>query len=78
MNKETKTDFVFKKDNYILLLISIACIVVGFIIMSGGGSDDPNIFNEEIFSTTRITVAPIMVLIGLGIGCYSIMKKPKE
>jgi hypothetical protein len=76
-NKPT-SNFVFKKDNYMWLLISIAFIVVGFLLMSGGGSDDPNVFSESIFSDRRITIAPIMVLIGFGIAFYSIMKKPKE
>ncbi len=76
MSKPT-TEFLFKKDNYILLLTSIAFIVVGFILMSGGGSDDPTKYSEAIFSSTRITVAPIVVLIGFTIGFYAIMKKPK-
>lgn len=79
MSKDNnKTDFVFKRDNYMWLLASIACIVVGFIVMSGGGSDDPTKFSEEIFSARRITVAPIIVLLGLVLGFYAIMKKPKE
>ena len=77
MSKQTN-DFVFKKDNYIWLIVSIALIVLGFILMSGGGSSDPAKFSEEIFSTTRITVAPIIVLTGFTIGFFAIMKKPKE
>ena len=74
----SKTDFVFKKDNYSWLFVSIACIIVGFILMSGGGSDDPTKFNPEIFSSIRIIVAPIVVLLGFTIAFYAIMKKPKN
>jgi len=52
--------------------------VVGFILMAGGGSEDPNVFNEEIFSTRRITIAPIVVLIGFVIEIFAIMRKPKD
>ena len=73
-----KTDFAFGKENYILLLVGLAFIVVGFILMAGGGSEDPNVFNEEIFSTRRITIAPIVVLIGFVIEIFAIMRKPKD
>jgi hypothetical protein len=73
-----KTDFAFGKENYILLLVGLAFIVVGFILMAGGGSDDPNVFNKEIFSTQRITVAPIVVLTGFVIEIFAIMRKPKD
>lgn len=79
MSNDSKTpDFIFKKDNYIWLIASIAFIVFGFILMSGGGSEDPNKFSEAIFSDRRITIAPALVLIGFGIGFYAILKKPKE
>lgn len=73
-----KTDFAFGKENYILLLVGLGFIVVGFILMAGGGSEDPNVFNEEIFSTRRITVAPIVVLTGFIIEIFAIMRKPKD
>jgi len=73
-----KTDFAFGKENYILLLVGLAFIVVGFILMAGGGSEDPNVFNEEIFSTRRITIAPIVVLTGFIIEIFAIMRKPKD
>ena len=75
-NKEQ--GFLFEKVNYKILLIGIAVIAVGFILMSGGGSDDPNVFNKEIFSFRRIRLAPTMVLIGFGITVYSILKNPKK
>ena len=68
----------FDKSNYRLLIIGIAIVVIGFILMSGGGSGDPNVFNaEEIFSFRRITLAPITCLIGYIFVIYAIMKKPK-
>lgn len=69
--------FAFGKQNYKFMLIGIAVVVLGFILMMGGGSDDPMVFNEEIFSTRRITVAPIVVLIGYGIIFYAILKRDK-
>ena len=77
-NNEQKPDFLFDKVNYKTLLIGIAVIAVGFILMSGGGSDDPKVFNEDIFSFRRIRLAPSVVLIGFGITIYSIFKKSKS
>ena len=76
-NNEQKPDFLFENVNYKILLIGIAVIAVGFILMSGGGSDDPIVFNEDVFSFRRIRLAPTMVLIGFGITIYSIFKKSK-
>ena len=76
-NETQKQEFLFEKVNYKILLIGIAVIALGFILMSGGGSDDPNVFNEEIFNFRRIRLAPTMVLIGFGITIYSILKKSK-
>ena len=68
----------FGRDNYLWVLIGIAFLLVGFILMIGGGSDTPDVFNEAIFSFRRLTLAPILVLIGFGIEIYAIMKKPKD
>ncbi len=70
--------FLFEKANYKILFIGIAVIAVGFILMSGGGSDNPNVFNEDIFSFRRIRLAPTVVLIGFGITIYSILKNAKK
>jgi len=81
MNKkkeENKSKFLFGKKNYILMLIGIAFISLGFILMAGGGSDDPLIFNEEIYNFRRIRLAPTLVLIGLGIEIYAIMAKSSK
>ncbi|MGC6479353.1 MAG: DUF3098 domain-containing protein [Flavobacteriaceae bacterium] len=65
--------FLFEKRNYTILGIGIACIALGFILMSGGGSDNPQVFNPEIFNFRRIRLAPTVVLIGFGICAYSII-----
>lgn len=74
-NNEQKPDFLFEKVNYKILLIGIGVIALGFILMSGGGSDDPTVFSEDVFSFRRIRLAPTVVLIGFGITIYSIFKK---
>ncbi len=75
-NKE-KLSFALGRENYILLAIGFAIIVVGFLLMLGGKSDDPNVFSEKIFSFRRITLAPIVVLAGFVFEIWAIMKKPK-
>lgn len=69
-------DMAFTATNYKLLLIGLGIVVVGFVLMSGGGNGDPNAFDaEEIFSKRRITVAPIVCLIGYMFVVYAILKK---
>ncbi|CAM2926084.1 Protein of unknown function [Flavobacterium succinicans] len=77
-NNEIKKEFLFEKTNYITLLIGIAVITLGFILMSGGGSEDPTVFNEAIFDFRRIRLAPTTVLVGFGITIYAILKKSKK
>lgn len=77
-NENNKPEFLFEKTNYKVLLIGLAVIAVGFILMSGGGSEDPNVFNADVFSFRRIRVAPTVVLLGFGITIYSIFKKEKK
>jgi hypothetical protein len=74
-NNEQKPDFLFEKVNYKFLLIGIGVIALGFILMSGGGSDNPKVFSEDVFSFRRIRLAPTVVLIGFGITIFSIFKK---
>ncbi len=78
MSKQQKPDFIFGKANYKIMLIGLAVIAVGFILMSGGGSDDPNFFNPEIYNFRRIRLAPTLVLIGFGIQVYAILFGRKE
>ena len=73
-----KPNFIFGKRNYKFMFIGLACIAVGFILMSGGGSDDPNVFNPEIYNFRRIRLAPLLVLIGLGIQIYAILLDPNK
>ena len=72
-----KKKLLFGKRNYKFMLIGILFIAVGFILMSGGGSDDPNIFNEEIYSFRRIRLAPMLVILGFLIEVYAILTKPE-
>lgn len=73
-----KTDFIFGKKNYKFMLIGLACIALGFILMSGGGSEDPNVFDDSIFNWRRIRLAPALVLLGFGIEVYAILLNPNK
>lgn len=75
--EESKVEMPFDKKNYIFLLIGVGLIALGFLLMVGGKSTDPNVFNEEIFSFRRITLAPILILAGFVVEIYAIMHKPK-
>ncbi|WP_296316282.1 DUF3098 domain-containing protein [Winogradskyella sp. UBA3174] len=74
----TEAEFIFGKKNYKWLFIGLAFIVIGFILMSGGGSDDPNVFDESIFHWRRIRLAPTLVLIGFGMQVYAILLNPNK
>jgi hypothetical protein len=78
-NDSKKPEFLFDKVNYKFLLIGLVVIALGFILMSGGGNEDPNIFNEEaLFSFRRIRLAPTVVITGFGVVIYAIFKKEKK
>jgi hypothetical protein len=77
-NEQEKQEFLFDNINYKILLIGVAVITLGFILMSGGGSNDPKVFSDAIFDFRRIRLAPTTVLIGFGITIYSILKSPKK
>jgi len=70
--------FIFGKRNYKFMFIGLIVIAVGFILMSGGGSDDPTVFSPEIFSFRRISLAPTLVLIGFGIQIYAVLLNPNK
>jgi hypothetical protein len=74
----SKSNFIFGKRNYKFMFIGLAFIAIGFILMSGGGSDDPNVFNPEIFNWRRIRLAPTLVLIGFAIQVYAILIDPEK
>jgi hypothetical protein len=74
----TESRPVFAKDNFKIMIAGIAVIVLGFLLMLGGSSGDPNNFKpEEVYSFRRITLAPIVIVLGLLIEVYAIMRKPK-
>ena len=73
-----KPGFALGKENYRLLAIGFVIIVIGFLLMIGGGSDDPYVFSHDIFSFRRITLAPLILLFGFLFENYAIMKKPKD
>ena len=78
---KSKKEFIFSSVNYKLMLIGFVVIALGFILMVGGGSDDPNVFNSEMFNFRRIRLAPALVLIGFGIEIAAILRsfnKPKK
>ncbi|MDG1870604.1 MAG: DUF3098 domain-containing protein [Flavobacterium sp.] len=77
-NEKNKQQFLFEQINYKILLIGIGVIILGFILMSGVGSENPNVFNDDIFNFRRIRLAPTTVLIGFGITIYAILKNPKK
>jgi len=78
MKKNNNPEFLFGKRNYKIMLIGLAVIALGFILMAGGGSDNPNVFNPAIYSWRRIRLAPTLVLVGFGIEIYAILANPKK
>ena len=74
--QKVEGEFLFGKKNYTIMIIGAAVILIGFALMMGGGSDDPNVFNESIYNFRRIRLAPTIVLVGLAIEIYAIMANP--
>jgi len=77
-DNKPEIDFAFGRINYIFMIVGVVFIALGFILMSGGRSSDPAVFNPEIFSARRITIAPIMVILGFVIEVYAIVKKAED
>jgi hypothetical protein len=76
---EKNNTSLFSKDNYVWMLIGIVVMLIGFLLMAGGKSQDPTVFdNNQIYSFQRITLAPILIMAGLMIEIYAIMKKSKS
>ena len=76
--KNKKPAFLFGKRNYTWMLIGLAFVALGFVLMAGGKSDDPEVFNEAIYSFRRIRLAPTLVLIGFAIEVYAILRSPDK
>ena len=75
--EEVKEDFAFGKENYKWLFIGLGVLILGYILMVGGGSEDRAVFSEELFSFRRITLAPIVILIGFATVLVAIIKRSK-
>jgi hypothetical protein len=69
--------FLFDRTSYLMLAGSVAIILVGYFLMQGGGSDDPNVYNPEMFNFQRLVVAPGLVLVGLVLALFALLRKPK-
>jgi hypothetical protein len=79
MSEQKTTPSIFNKQNYIWMLAGLALIAIGMFLMAGGKSDNPAVFNEdEVYSKTRITVAPLLILAGLVVEIFAIFRKPKS
>jgi len=73
-----KNDFLFDKNRYRLLIVSLLIISIGFLLMSGGASDDPEVFNDRIYNFRRIRLAPLIVILGFTLCIFTILKKSKN
>ena len=73
-----KKNFLFNKNRYSLLVLSILVIGIGFLLMSGGASDDPEVFSDEIYNFRRIRLAPLIVISGFTLCIFTILKKSKN
>ncbi len=79
MEGQKEQQLVFTRENYMLMIAGVAIVILGFILMSGGGTDDPNVFTyDEIFSNRRVVVAPLTILLGFGVVFFSILKNPSS
>jgi hypothetical protein len=73
----SERQFAFSRQNYVLLIAGLVFLGIGFLLMIGGGSDDPNVFSESLFDFQRLTLAPILLLIGYILEIFAIMYRPK-
>lgn len=77
-SSENNLSAVFGKKNYMILAVGVALMAIGYLLMIGGRTEDPTVFNpDEIYSTTRITVAPILIILGIAVNIYAILAKNK-
>ncbi len=80
INKSEKKmfDFAFGRENYILMIAGIVILGIGYLLMVGGGSKDPETFSYELFNTRRLVVSPLVILVGIVVEIVAIMKKPRK
>lgn len=75
----TAAPILFAKENYKWMVIGGIIVLLGMVLMSGGKSQDPNTFDPKVvYSTTRVTIAPILIILGLMVEIYAIFRKPKQ
>ena len=77
-DNNSQFDLAFGKINYILMAVGILLLALGYILLAGGGSDDPNVFNPAMFDTRRLVVAPILIVLGFVVEIVAIMYKNKK
>ncbi len=77
-NEESKLVFAFNKTNYTIMVAGLLVLIIGFLLMVGGGSDDPEVFSDALFGFRRLTLAPILILLGYAIEIFAIMYRPKN
>jgi NADH:ubiquinone oxidoreductase subunit K len=70
--------FVFTRKNYLIMIVSVLIVLLGYILMIGGGAEDPTAFSDEIFNFRRITLSPVLILFGFGLGVFAIFYTSKE
>ena len=73
-----KFDFAFERINYIIMLIGLGLIAIGYILLVGGGSKDPDVFNYDLFNFRRLVLSPIFIVAGFVVEIYAILKKTKK
>ncbi|MDL2309396.1 DUF3098 domain-containing protein [Bacteroidales bacterium OttesenSCG-928-C03] len=76
--KSSKTPPLFRKENYIIMIIGIVIVAVGYILLSGGKAPSADVYSDAIFNTRRMVVAPTLILVGLITGIFAIMYHPKQ
>jgi hypothetical protein len=77
-NQNMEDLFPFHKENYKYLFLGLILLALGFILMIGGGSDDPNVFSNSIFDTQRLTIAPLLLIAGFAVEMWAVLKRPSE
>ncbi|MDL2227949.1 DUF3098 domain-containing protein [Bacteroidales bacterium OttesenSCG-928-K03] len=78
VTQNTEKKVIFQKTNYILFFVGLAVLILGFVLMIGGGSDDPDVFNEKMFGFQRLTLAPLLLILGFAIEFFAIFYKAKK